>query len=88
MAKRGRPYRLIISVKSFISASTAAIFSAEVGWGLPNPRNDIFKFGGGELCGRIVVVFRVNVLRVELELKISVNKLPQLLSGLSRVFLI
>lgn len=35
------PYRFSISDMSFISASTAAIFSADEGWGRPNPRNDI-----------------------------------------------
>lgn len=30
-----------MSIISFISASTAAIFSADVGWGRPNPRKDI-----------------------------------------------
>lgn len=34
-------YRLCISDRSFISDSMAAIFSAEVGWGRPNPRNDM-----------------------------------------------
>lgn len=40
------PYRFSISDMSFISASTAAIFSADEGWGRPNPRNDIFSDGG------------------------------------------
>jgi hypothetical protein len=35
------PYRLCISAMSFISVSTAAIFSADEGWGRPKPRNDM-----------------------------------------------
>ena len=38
---RNQTYRLAISVRSFISASTAAIFSADDGWGRPSPKNDI-----------------------------------------------
>ena len=38
-----KPYRVIISVRSFISASTAEIFSSDVGCGRPNPRNDILN---------------------------------------------
>lgn len=34
-------YRFIMSAMSFISASTAAIFSADEGCGRPNPRNDM-----------------------------------------------
>lgn len=32
-----------MSIISFISASTAAIFSADEGWGRPNPRKDMMN---------------------------------------------
>ncbi len=36
-----KAYRLCISARSFISASTAAIRSAEDGWGRPSPKKDM-----------------------------------------------
>lgn len=49
-------YRFIMSAMSFISASTAAIFSADEGCGRPNPRNDMLgcdvgRCAGGFDCG-------------------------------------
>jgi hypothetical protein len=54
-------YRLCISDRSFISDSIAAIFSAEVGWGRPKPRNDIVMsdsvsgFSEGDMCNLLQV---------------------------------
>lgn len=43
--RRGRQglYKNLLNISVIISSScsAAAIFSAKVGWGLPNPRNDI-----------------------------------------------
>lgn len=40
-----RNYRECISATTLSSFSTAAIFSAEVGWGLPKPRKDMLEVG-------------------------------------------
>lgn len=43
-------YRFCMSKIIFISFSTAAIFSADEGWGRPpNPRKDMFECGSGFL---------------------------------------
>lgn len=44
---RDKTYRACISAMTLISFSTAAIFSAEVGWGRPRPRKDILGGGRG-----------------------------------------
>lgn len=45
MLESATTYRFIMSAMSFISASTAAIFSADEGCGRPNPRNDMLSGG-------------------------------------------
>lgn len=48
---RATAYRFIMSAMSFISASTAAIFSADEGCGRPNPRNDMLGGDIGKCAG-------------------------------------
>lgn len=51
LESRATAYRFIMSAMSFISASTAAIFSADEGCGRPNPRNDMLGGGIGRCAG-------------------------------------
>lgn len=51
-------YRFIMSAMSFISASTAAIFSADEGCGRPNPRNDMLGYDMGRCAGVVRLRWR------------------------------
>ncbi len=53
--RQDRTYRLCMSARSFISASTAAIRSADEGWGRPRPKNDILSRFSGLLDGEVVL---------------------------------